>query len=134
MPMIVKNGYESIRKFAIFCFCVIALLGESINVSAHDNNSKDAKQKNVISQSRQQQLVYMVRQDCGSCHGMTLKGGLGPALLPQRLSQFTDQYLFTTIKYGRPEKAMPPWQPILSDTEIAWIVKWLRLTGKDQTE
>ena len=29
---------------------------------------------------RAAQLVRMVRQDCGSCHGMRLTGGLGPAL------------------------------------------------------
>ena len=27
---------------------------------------------------RQEELIYRLRQDCGSCHGMTLKGGLGP--------------------------------------------------------
>jgi hypothetical protein len=31
---------------------------------------------------RQKELIHLVRQDCGSCHGMTLQGGLGPALLP----------------------------------------------------
>ena len=35
--------------------------------------------------ARQKQLVHLVRQDCGSCHGMTLNGGLGPALLPETL-------------------------------------------------
>ena len=35
---------------------------------------------------RQQALVRMVRQDCGSCHGMRLTGGLGPALTPQALA------------------------------------------------
>ena len=30
-------------------------------------------------------LVNLVRQDCGSCHGMTLKGGLGPDIRPDAL-------------------------------------------------
>ena len=30
-------------------------------------------------------LSYLVRQDCGSCHGMTLKGGLGQSLRPAAL-------------------------------------------------
>ena len=30
-------------------------------------------------------LLRMVRRDCGSCHGMRLTGGLGPALTPQAL-------------------------------------------------
>ncbi|HAF55336.1 MAG TPA: cytochrome C55X NirC, partial [Thauera sp.] len=29
---------------------------------------------------RARELIHIVRQDCGSCHGLTLKGGLGPAL------------------------------------------------------
>ncbi|MDX2370482.1 MAG: hypothetical protein QNK36_19105, partial [Colwellia sp.] len=33
-----------------------------------------------LSNPRKAQLTHMVKQDCGSCHGMTLKGGLGPAL------------------------------------------------------
>ena len=35
--------------------------------------------------TRQAELRYLLKQDCGSCHGMTMKGGLGPALLPQTL-------------------------------------------------
>jgi cytochrome c55X len=78
-----------------------------------------------VSMQRQQELVYMVRQDCGSCHGMTLKGGLGPPLLSERLTKFPKQYLVDTIKYGRPSTAMPPWLPILTEQEIHWIVEWL---------
>ena len=82
-----------------------------------------------ISPQRQQELSYMVRQDCGSCHGMTLKGGLGPALLTERLAKFPKQYLIDTIKYGRPGTAMPPWLPILTEEEIQWIVTWLLKLG-----
>jgi cytochrome c55X len=28
--------------------------------------------------ARQHELIRMVRQDCGSCHGLHLTGGLGP--------------------------------------------------------
>lgn len=31
---------------------------------------------------RRVELTRLVRQDCGSWHGMTLKGGLSPALTP----------------------------------------------------
>jgi len=34
---------------------------------------------------RQTELLYLLKHDCGSCHGMTRKGGLGPALLPANL-------------------------------------------------
>ena len=35
--------------------------------------------------ARQKELVHMVRQGCGSCHGMRLTGGLGPPLQPAAL-------------------------------------------------
>jgi len=79
---------------------------------------------------RQQELIYMVRQDCGSCHGMTLKGGLGPSLLAERLAKLPDAFLVETIKRGRPGTAMPPWLPILNENEIKWIVKWLKRGGR----
>ena len=36
--------------------------------------------------ARRAQLVELVRQDCGSCHGLTLKGGLGPSLEPAAMA------------------------------------------------
>ncbi|MBY0432057.1 MAG: cytochrome C oxidase Cbb3, partial [Rhodospirillales bacterium] len=35
------------------------------------------------SPARQAALFNLLAQDCGSCHGLTMKGGLGPALLPE---------------------------------------------------
>ena len=35
---------------------------------------------------RARELIHIVRQDCGSCHGLTLAGGLGPALTPEVLA------------------------------------------------
>ena len=34
------------------------------------------------SAERQREIVHLVRQDCGSCHGMTFQGGLGSPLTP----------------------------------------------------
>lgn len=73
-------------------------------------------------QLRQKELVRMVRQDCGSCHGMTLKGGLGPALLPENLRDKPAEGLAVTIYEGRPGTPMPPWKQFLSEAEAAWIV------------
>jgi cytochrome c55X len=76
---------------------------------------------------RQRELVRMVRQDCGSCHGMTLNGGLGPALTAEALRQrdVPREALVATIIAGRPGTAMPPWQRFLSEAEAAWIVERL---------
>jgi cytochrome c55X len=75
--------------------------------------------------ARQKELVRMVRQDCGSCHGMTLQGGLGPALLPDTLRDKPPAGLAATIYYGRPGTPMPPWKSFLSEAEADWIVNKL---------
>ncbi len=74
---------------------------------------------------RQKELVRLVRQDCGSCHGMTLQGGLGPALLPASLQEKPFEGLVATIYYGRPGTPMPPWKQFMSEAEAAWIVQQL---------
>lgn len=72
--------------------------------------------------ARQKELIHMVRQDCGSCHGMTLQGGLGPALLPATLAEKPAEGLVATIIGGRPGTAMPPWHRFLGEDEARWIV------------
>jgi len=84
----------------------------------------DAKQT-TITKARQDQLMHLLKQDCGSCHGMTLKGGLGPALLPENLKDKPALFLTNTIMHGRPGTAMPPWKEILSQQEAEWITKQL---------
>ena len=71
--------------------------------------------------SRRDELITLVRQDCGSCHGLTLKGGLGPALLPETLKHQSANNLKATILHGRPGTAMPPWQGFMTETEAEWI-------------
>jgi cytochrome c55X len=74
---------------------------------------------------RQAELVHMLRHDCGSCHGMTLKGGLGPALTPEALNGKPPSYLFQTMRDGRPGTPMPPWGPILSVDDMNFLVQVL---------
>jgi cytochrome c55X len=75
---------------------------------------------------RQAELVYQVEQDCGSCHGLTMKGGLGPALLPDNLAEMPDEALAEIILNGVPGTPMPPWSFEISNGEAAWIVKRLK--------
>jgi cytochrome c55X len=75
--------------------------------------------------SRQQQLVRMVRQDCGSCHGMQLTGGLGPALTRESLAERTVGSVAATIFHGRPGTPMPPWRSLLSEGDARWIAERL---------
>ena len=78
------------------------------------------------SAQRAAELVRMVRQDCGSCHGMRLAGGLGPALTPARLADWPDDSLVATILHGRPGTAMPGWQRFVTEAEAGWIVARLK--------
>jgi cytochrome c55X len=73
-------------------------------------------------QERQSELIRLVRQDCGSCHGMRLTGGLGPALTPETLKNKPAAALVGTILHGRPGTPMPPWKTFLSESETEWIV------------
>jgi cytochrome c55X len=77
-------------------------------------------------QGRQAELTHLVRQDCGSCHGMTLKGGLGPALTRDALRDKPAESLVVTVLYGRPGTPMPPWRTFVNEAEAAWIVKQLQ--------
>ncbi len=75
---------------------------------------------------RQRELVRMVRQDCGSCHGMQLTGGLGPALTREALAGKPVESLQATIFHGRPGTPMPGWQSMLSATDARWIAERLQ--------
>lgn len=75
---------------------------------------------------RQQQLLHLLKQDCGSCHGMTLKGGLGPDLRAERLSALPRDFIVTTIAKGRPGTPMPPWENLLSASDIQWLAEQLQ--------
>jgi cytochrome c55X len=76
--------------------------------------------------ARQGELLRLLRQDCGSCHGMRLTGGLGPPLTPQALRDKPADSLAATIVAGRAGTAMPPWRPFVSETEAAWLVERLQ--------
>jgi cytochrome c55X len=75
---------------------------------------------------RRAALAHLVRQDCGSCHGLTLKGGLGPALTRDALRDKPPESLAATILYGRPGTPMPPWRAFVTSTEADWIVRRLQ--------
>ena len=71
-------------------------------------------------------LVRLVRQDCGSCHGLRLTGGLGSSLLPEALEGKPASSLVATILDGRKGTPMPPWRGLLTEQEAQWIVERLQ--------
>jgi len=71
---------------------------------------------------RQAELMNLLVQDCGSCHGLKLTGGLGPPLTREALAGKSATMLREVILHGRPGTPMPPWSPVLSEQEVDWIV------------
>lgn len=84
-----------------------------------------AQASGAVTPERAQQLVRMVRQDCGSCHGMQLTGGLGPALTRNALENKPVPYLAAVITHGLQGTPMPPWKALLSDSDAHWIAEQL---------
>ena len=72
------------------------------------------------------ELANMVIQDCGSCHGLTLKGGLGPPLLPENVDRLPEEAIAAIIREGVPGTAMPPWKALLTTEEIRWVSEQLK--------
>ena len=101
---------------------VVVLIGAAVVsalVSASDSHPA------VPDPQRARELVHIVLQDCGSCHGLTLKGGLGPALTADALVDKPAEGLVATIMGGRPGTPMPPFSTIVTEPEAQWIVDQL---------
>ncbi len=88
----------------------LAMLGIG---AAHASAAPDAQ--------RQAQLVRTVRQDCGSCHGLRLTGGLGPALTAEALRGQPLPSVVAVILHGRPGTPMPGWRAMLDEGDAEWI-------------
>ena len=71
-------------------------------------------------------LANLVRQDCGSCHGLTLQGGLGKPLLSENLKIWDREQLVSIILDGVPGTPMPPWRALLSEADAQWIAERLQ--------
>lgn len=84
--------------------------------------------------ARQQTLIRMVRQDCGSCHGMRLTGGLGPPLTREALADRPLDVLVASIIHGRAGTPMPGWKTLLSEADAGWIARQLHAGFPQQAE
>ena len=70
-------------------------------------------------------LRHLVRHDCGSCHGLRLTGGLGPALTPDAIAGRPAAWLRAVILNGVPGTAMPGWRGVVNEDEAARIATML---------
>lgn len=85
-----------------------------------------------LSAQRQEELRGLLYQDCGSCHGMRLTGGLGPPLIASSLADKPRELLLATVRDGRAGTPMPPWKYLLSEADIDWLVDYLIDAGGEQ--
>jgi cytochrome c55X len=79
-----------------------------------------------VDPDRAKELTDLLVHDCGSCHGTLLKGGLGPPLTADALSQKPLQWIEHVILNGRHGTAMPPWRNLLNPEEAGWLASTLK--------
>lgn len=77
-------------------------------------------------QSLADYLTNLVKHDCGSCHGIDMKGGLGRPLTVEALEGVEMETLMEIILHGIPETAMPGWHGLISESDAAWIAAGLK--------
>lgn len=80
----------------------------------------------ALNQINAEKLTDFVQQDCGSCHGLTLEGGLGGPLLPENLEHYDADVIQEVILGGLPGTAMPRWRGLLNEKEAAFIAEGLK--------
>ena len=106
-----------LAKACLAAFLGLAVLGLPVFAQAEPA---------AIQTPRQQQLLHMLKQDCGSCHGLRMTGGLGPALTREAMQRLPLASLSAVIFHGRPGTAMPPWKTMIKAEEAEWIAAWLQ--------
>lgn len=104
----------------------LVLIASMVAVVRSVTASETGITETSITEARKSEIINMVLQDCGSCHGMTLKGGLGPALSADAIADKSVDMLVDTIIQGRTGTAMPPWKAFLNKSEAWWIVENLK--------
>ncbi len=62
---------------------------------------------------------------CVSCHNQQGLGGIGSPITPAKVVNFSDDYLFKTIRLGRKGRVMPAYSH-LSDVQVNAIIKYIK--------
>ena len=121
-PATKRRGLSVAKSRCVAFGAAVVLASECVAA----DRPPDAVASAAPTAARQRELVQLLRQDCGSCHGMRLTGGLGPPLTAEALRDKPAESLTATIIGGRMGTAMPPWRPFMSEREAAWLVDRLR--------
>lgn len=101
------------------------LTSSQITINAVDK-ALTPSSNSQISAEKKQELLHLLKHDCGSCHGMTLAGGLGPELSPNSLNRLNIDQVAITILNGRPGTPMPPWKQFINETQARWLAQQLK--------
>ncbi len=115
MEQAALNPLHSFLKAGLLAF--LLLTGVPVEALADEGTLK------IIDREK---LTDFVQQDCGSCHGLTLEGGLGGPILPENLEHMDADIIQEVILGGLPGTAMPPWRGFLTETEAAFIAEGLK--------
>jgi len=76
----------------------------------------------------------LYERHCSACHGLNGQGGVGiPLALPSFQAAIEDDFLFTTIREGRPGRVMPGFKS-LSDAQVNAIIHHIRAWGPERKE
>ena len=68
-------------------------------------------------------------EHCSVCHGAKGEGGVGvPLGLPDFINNISNEYLFKTIRHGRPGRIMPAFKT-LSDAQVTAITNFVKTWG-----
>jgi cytochrome c55X len=107
-------GVGTVVMLALATMAIMAMTSLAALAASESSAGKPAPQ-------RQRELIHLVRQECGFCHGLRLTGGLGSPLTAAALKDKPIDTLAAVILYGIPGTAMPPWLPFVSEAEATWI-------------
>lgn len=80
----------------------------------------------AVDSTRARELTNLLVQDCGSCHGLTLGGGLGKPLSPAALAARDSNAIAAIILDGVAGTPMPPWRGLLTEEDALWIADTLK--------
>lgn len=64
-------------------------------------------------------------ENCAACHQFSGAGGIGLPLTEKKFRDYSNDYLFKTIRMGRPGRIMPAFQE-MSDAQVRAIIGFLR--------
>lgn len=121
----------ALRSLAWLSGCaLLVMLLRPGSIFAAQPEPAEVAEAAVVDAEHQQRLQRLLLQDCGSCHGLRMKGGLGPALTAEVLRDKSEDMLVATVLLGRPGTAMPRWEPLLDRAEAQWMIRQLKKGGQ----